>query len=468
MHMNNDPTKSSNALYSRLKRPDLVQQLVGFCMGLEYQELPADVIKLANLFIMDTVAVGVAATTYHATDKALVAAKIWGESQQARVIGRPQVMVSAAAAAFVNGMQVHALEWDGLHEETVVIALCATVGALMAELDRTKVTGKELISAFVVGVEAAVFFGGVSTSSPRFFRPSVAGGLGAVLALAKLRNLSEPQSIAALGLAYSQICGTMQAHWEGSMALPMQVGAVARNAHFSVDMALAGMTGPVDIIDGQFNYFDLFENAQFDEQLMARLGKPFKISEVAHKPYPAGRATQTVLTMLRQWQEQAAFRVSDIASINIFVPPLVMLLVGRPREADMTASYARLCLRFIVPLMLIDGDIDPRRFTEEVYNSDDIIALSEKIIIADDGNPDKNALGPQSMSVTLKDGQVLQLHCDDPLGSPNNPLNQMQRNLKVKKCFELGLPERDAGEFIALCDDLSELKDCSDLLSLVC
>jgi len=110
------------------------------------------------------------------------------------------------------------------------------------------------------------------------------------------------------------------------MALPMQVGSVSRNAHFSVDMALAGMTGPVDIIDGQFSYFNLFENNVFDESLIGQLGKPFKVSEVAHKPYPAGRATQTVLTMLRQWQEQKAFSVDEIAEINVFIPPLVMLL----------------------------------------------------------------------------------------------------------------------------------------------
>jgi 2-methylcitrate dehydratase PrpD len=465
--MNNDATKSSNALNSRLKRPDLVQQLVSFTANLDYQDLPAEVVKVANLFIMDTIAVGVAATTYHATDKALEAAKVWGEGQQSRVIGRPDVKISAAAAAFVNGMQVHALEWDGLHEETVVIALCATVGALMAEVDRTEVSGEDLITAFVAGVEVAVFFGGVTTASPRFFRPSVAGGLGAVLALAKLRHLNETQSIAALGLAYSQICGTMQAHWEGSMALPMQVGAVARNAHFSVDMALAGMTGPVDIIDGQFNYFNLFENGVFDEQLMSGLGKPFKISEVAHKPYPAGRATQAVLTMLRQWQNENAFKVDDIAAINICVPPLIMLLVGRPREPGMTASYARLCLRFIVPLMLVDGDIDPRRFTDEVYNHDDIVSLSEKIVISDDGNIDKNALGPQSMSVTLNDGRILELNCDDPLGSPRNPLSETQRNAKVKKCFELGLPQHNADTFIKLCSELPALKNSSDLLALV-
>ena len=88
------------------------------------------------------------------------------------------------------------------------------------------------------------------------------------------------------------------------------------------------------LFSGQFNYFSLFELGSFDENLLAQLGKPFKILEVAHKPFPAGRATQTVLTILHQWQTQNAFEVSDIERIDVSVPPLIMLLVGRPLEPD--------------------------------------------------------------------------------------------------------------------------------------
>lgn len=465
--MANDAHKSQNALATRLQRPDLVEQLADFVVNVEFADLSDNTVKHANFFLMDTVAVGIAATTYHATDKALASVSSWGKGGQARVIGRHDVNLSPPAAAFVNGMQVHALEWDGLHEETVVIALCASLGALISDLDETSRTGKELICAFTVGVEVAVFFGGVTESSPRFFRPSAAGGLGAVMALAKLRKLSKEQTIAALGLAYSQTCGTMQAHWEGSMALPMQVGAVARNAHFAVDMAQAGMTGPVDIIAGQFNYFSLFENGTFDKRAIRNLGKPFKITEVAHKPFPAGRATQAVLTMLQECHQTQEFAVEQITQINVFVPPLVMLLVGRPIENGMTASYARLCLRFIVPLMLLDRNIDPRRFTQDVYSDADINALSDKISILDDGNSDKNALGPQTMSIHLNDGREIALSCADPLGSPNNPLSQQQRNQKVQRCFELGMPEGNASEFINCCERLDELDDCRELFNLV-
>ena len=132
------PSKEQ-ALNKRLNKPELVEQLARFVVELKFDDLPESVVNKASDLIMDTLAVGVAATTYDATDKALKSVASWGSSEQSRVIGRPGITLSAAAAAFVNGMQVHALEWDGLHEDTVVIALCATMGALISQVDCEKI-----------------------------------------------------------------------------------------------------------------------------------------------------------------------------------------------------------------------------------------------------------------------------------------------------------------------------------------
>lgn len=454
-------------LNSRIQNLDLVESLMDFILDVDYDNLPREAIDAASIFLMDTIAVGVAGKTYDATDKALLAATSWGEGGSTRVIGRPGVTLSRTSAAFVNGMQVHALEWDGLHEPSVVIALCAPVSAIMAELDRQSVSGKEVIAALIIAVEVAVFFGGDTTAGPRFFRPSAAGILGATMAMARLRKFDRMQTMHALGLAYSQTSGTMQAHWEGSMALPMQIGVAARAAHMSVDMVAAGMTGPVDVINGRFGYFQLFETGGDIDSLLASLGKPLKITEMAHKPYPAGRATQATLTMIRELRTQHQFNVDDIEKIRVFVPSLVLLLVGRPPEHDMTASYARLCLRFVVPLMLIDGDIDPRRYISEVFADPAICALGEKMDICHDGNPDKNALGPQKMEVVLSNGLTLEANCESPLGSPDNPLSKQQREDKVRRCFDLGLPEGNPQALIDTCNRFSELDDCQVLLSLV-
>ncbi len=456
-----------DALDTRIQNLDLVEGLLDFVMGTRFEDLPPATVDATRFFLMDTIAVGVAGKTYDATDKALAAASTWGESGTTRVIGRPGVKLSRPSAAFVNGMQIHALEWDGLHEPSVVIALCVPVSAMMAEVDSRTLAGKAFICALTIAVEVAVFFGGATTAGPRFFRPAVAGLMGGAMAMAKLRGFDRQQTMDTLGLAYCQLAGTMQAHWEGSMALPMQIGNAARAAHMAVDMVAAGMTGPADVIDGRFGFFKLYEDGGDINARLRQLGNPPKMRDMAHKPYPAGRATQATLTMIRELQERHRFAATDIERIHIQVPPLVLLLVGRPPTPDMTPSYARLCLRFVAPLMLLDGGIDPRRYAPEVFADAAIIQLADKMTIELDGNPDENALGPQQMHITLRDGKVLHAQCEDPLGSPENPLSKQQRDDKVRRCFELGLPSTNPQPLIDACDQLADLEDVTVLLDLV-
>ncbi|MFK8052171.1 MAG: MmgE/PrpD family protein [Woeseiaceae bacterium] len=456
-----------DALDARVQHVDLVDAVLDFVMDFDIDDMPDEAVEMAQYFLMDTIAVGVAGKTYDATDKALAAAETWGEQGTTRVVGRPGIQLARTSAAFMNGMQIHALEWDGLHDPSVVIAMCVPVSAMMAELDHRKVSGKALLAAFVIAIEVGVFFGGATDVGPRFFRPAVTGLMGASMAMARLRGFNREQTMNTLGIAYSQASGTMQAHWEGSMVLPMQIGVAARAAHMAADLAAAGMTGPKDIINGKFGFFRLFEDGGDISQLVASLARPLKVTEMSHKPYPAGRATQATLTMIRELNDKHVFQASDIESIEVDVPPLVMLLVGRPASVDMSPSYARLCLRFVAPLMLVDGDVDPRRFITTAFSDPAITALAEKMTINLDDNPDQNALGPQKMRIKLYDGTLLTAQCSEPLGSLENPLSRTQRNDKVRRCFELGLPGADAQPLIDACDDLLALDDARVLLDVV-
>ena len=56
--------QSADCLNNRLQRPELVQQLTKFVLTLQLKDLPDSVVEAANIFTMDSMAVGVAATTY--------------------------------------------------------------------------------------------------------------------------------------------------------------------------------------------------------------------------------------------------------------------------------------------------------------------------------------------------------------------------------------------------------------------
>jgi len=211
-------------LGSRTQNVEASYRIVDFARSVQYEDLSDDALKYLKIFLMDTLAVGVAGLCSSGADIVLNSAATWGEGDQARIIGRPGLRYPAPTAAFINGYQIHALEWDGLHEHSVVIAMCTSVSALMAEAEQHTVTGRDFVTALCVAVEIAVVLGGASRTAPRFFRPAVAGLMGAAMGIAKLRNFDREQTLQTLGLAYSQVSGTMQAHWEGAMMLAAQVG----------------------------------------------------------------------------------------------------------------------------------------------------------------------------------------------------------------------------------------------------
>ena len=92
-----------------------------------------------------------------------------------------------------------------------------------------------------------------------FSRPATAGTIGAALACARLAGLPRGAFADVLGLAQAQCAGTMQAHLERSMALPLQVAAAARAAITAVDLVVAGISGPHCALMGECGYFSLFD-----------------------------------------------------------------------------------------------------------------------------------------------------------------------------------------------------------------
>lgn len=470
--MSDSTSEIPEDLGSRTRSVDTSLALVDFVLSTKFESLTTEAIKYLKIFIMDTLAVGVAGRCSVGSDILLKAVQSWGQGDQSRVIAMPGMRAPAVTAAFLNGYNIHALEWDGLHEYSVVIALCVPMAAMMAEAEQTPVSGQDFLTAFCIAVEVAVTLGGASETAPRFFRPAVAGMMGAAMGIAKMRGYSREKTLQVLGLAYSQASGTMQAHWEGVMMLAMQVGVSARAAICAADMAAAGAQAPVDVILGKFGFFTLIETADNIDTSLAAMGAAggnvWKITEVAHKPYPAGRATQSVLTMFTEIFSQHKIDVNEIEDIKVEVPPLIMFLVGRPLTETMTSSYARLCLKYVGPMMLLNGGIDPRLYPEGAGASEEIKDLGERFNIVLNDITDPNALGPQSCTIRLKSGKEYKAHCDIPYGSPGNRMDKAAREAKVRKCFEVGGREADPQVLIDSIELIETMDDIRDLFSAVC
>jgi 2-methylcitrate dehydratase PrpD len=402
------------------------QAILDFAAALHVlpEAVHADAVRL----LADTLAAGAAGAASPEADKLFesIGRAGAGEASRLFLVGR----APEASTAFFNGFAIHCLEWDAVHEPAVVHALSVVTAALLAASDRRGGSDPDaFLTALAVGVDVASGLGLSATGPMRFFRPATAGVIGATLAVARLDGLSRDQMADVLGLAYSFAGGTMQAHVEGSIALPLQIGRAAQAAVQAVDLVKTGLSGPHDVLEGPFGYSTLIEPLDLN-RYTATLGQIWRISEVSIKPYPSGRASHAILAAL----DEVRGSQRGVSKIIAYVPPLIQRLVGRPYRVDMTPAYARLCLPLLCALMLRTGRIDPRRFDAETFTDPIIQELAAMVSVELDDNPDGNALGPQRLVVEHADGAISDITIPHTLGSPDLPLSPSQAAQKYELC----------------------------------
>jgi len=386
----------------------------------------------ASRLLADTLAVGAAGASASAPVEA--AAATWGTGKDARLLGRGG-RLPAPSAAFVNGFRIHCLEWDSVHAGAVVHAMSVVTAAIAAAIDRRGgCEPEEALVALAVGVDIASGLGIASTGAIRFFRPATAGGIGAALAVARIDRIGRFEDV--LGLAYSQAAGTMQAHVEGSVALPLQIANAARAAISAVDLVRAGLGGPHQALEGPFGYFRLFEEGELSAYTN-HLGSAWLIEQVSTKPYPSGRASHALLGSIDDLLRAGEISADDVAFVEAHVPPLVRRLVDRPMLPEMSASYARLCLPWLTALMLEDRCIDSRRFTKDAFADPVLAERAGTLTILLDDNEDPNALEPQRIVVRLRDGSSIERRVAQMLGGPDAPMTHEQSRAKQDLAREL-------------------------------
>lgn len=450
--------------------PDTVTgELVHHVVSQRFDALPDVARDATRTFVLDSLGVALSGTRVPMVRELHGVAAAWGSGGGARVWGTGE-RVPAPAAAFLNGYQIHNQEWDCVHEPAVVHPMAVVLATLLAFAEeRGGIGGQRFMLGCSIAVDVATTIGMATRNKLRFFRPAMCGAIGATAGIASMLGLDGDTTRSALGLTYSQVSGTMQAHVEGSPVLPMQIGFNGRAALTSIDMAQRGIQGPRDFLEGPFGYFTLID-PDWEPAPFAALGRVHRIAELSHKPFPSGRATHGGVDGVLSLRALHGFRNDQIESIRVLAPPLILQLVDRPAQADMAASYARLCLPYVVATALLHDTVDVRDFDPPSLRDPARHALAAKIRVEHDGNPAVNALAPQRVEVLLTDGRRLALDLPAVLGAPGRPLDRtahLDKFLRASRSGLVALSDTRQQQLIEAVDRLEALADMRHLVDLL-
>ena len=442
---------------------DLLDRLTALAAETSFDDLPVEAVRAAQAFLLDSLAIGVAGRTATWRDAVLGSALAWGAGGTARILG-DSLVVPPATAAFVNAYQIHCLEFDCVHEAAVAHVMTAVAAAALAESERSRVDGRRLLLALVLGVEVAAVLGVAANAPLRFFRPATVGVFGAAVAIATLRRLDREGIRRCFGHALGQVAGTMQAHEEGKPTLPLQLGAAARAGLIAADLAQSGMPAPAHALEGRHGYFPLFETVFDTASAGRRAGSVWRVTELSHKPYPAGRGTHGGIEAVLRLRSRGV-RPDNLVQMTLSAPPLIQQLVVRPAREGMDASYARLCFAYVGAVALACGRVGIEHFTDDELHRKARLALAARFTATVTDESDPAAFVPQTVSAHLKDGTCLSERVDALLGAPAHPLSAQERETKVRRC--IAAVYRDAGRAARLMQAVQALADLPDAAALL-
>jgi 2-methylcitrate dehydratase PrpD len=290
----------------------------------------------------------------------------------------------------------NALDFDDTHLPTVIHPGAPVAGALFALAKARSVPGRELLHAYILGVEAACRVG--NAVSPGHYEhgwhiTGTCGVFGAAAAAAKLLKLDEKQFLSALGIAATQAAGLVE--MLGSTARVLNAAFAARNGLTAVLLAAQGLEGPAQPLEGDRGFVRVFGGSRKLGALTEGLGKQWALREVAYKPYPCGVVLHALIDACLQLREGA----SGFERIEIQLNPLAIERGDRPNPRE--AQEARLSAQHCAAVALLDGAAGVAQFTDEAVQRPEVALIRSRVRLVADDSLDKAA------AVVFVDGKAL-------------------------------------------------------------
>jgi 2-methylcitrate dehydratase PrpD len=418
------------------------QELAKFAREITYDKLPEEVIRQAKLCLLDLVGAACAGATAlpgHVVTEIIEEA---GGSPQAVLIGR-KGKVPALNAALGNGLYAHALELDDLHRSSILRPGSPIIPAALAAAEKTGASGKDLITAIVVGYEVGIRIAEAMTPSHYNFwhTTGTCGTFAAAIAAGKVMDLNEEQLIHALGHAGTQAAGLMELHYspEGMMSKPLHASKAAQNGLFSAMLARGGYSSTKTILSGEKGFLRVFAPKAKLEKIVENIGVDFKIMQISYRIYASTRHTHAGIDLALRLRDKG-IKPEDIELLRIQTYSVARDLVGEPFPESV--YEAKFSLPFCVSTALVYGHVGVEDFTEQRIKDPVLEELMSHCTVEID--PLLDAHYPQKwgakLNVILRNGTVDHEQTDFPKGDPENKLSLDQLYTKFRRLSALLLP----------------------------
>ena len=407
----------------------LSHQMAQFALNLQYEDIPAEAIKEAKRFLLDSIGCALAAVKNEDMQAMYRFTEKLGGTPEATVIGTG-LRTNAPNAALMNCLLTRALDYNDIYWEQDPSHPSDIIGAALAAAEANGKNGRDALVAIMIAYELEMRWchaaepgvrevGWHHATLTQFVSPLVAG---------RMYDLDIDQMVAATGISGSShftLGGVVAGHLTNMKntadPLASQAGVIAAM------MAREGYEGPVEVIEGKEGLIEVLNNVEWrTDWLLKGLGHEFMITQCSYKAFPTEALTHQPISAALQVCREHGIAAEDVAEILVETTTRGADILSDPSKfAPKTKETADHSLPYVIAAAVADGNVLPDSFSDEKLKDPRIWDLLSKIKVVAD--PEIDALFPgvkrARVSITTTGGSTHTAQVDHAKGSPQNPMS---------------------------------------------
>jgi 2-methylcitrate dehydratase PrpD len=412
--------------------PTCTESLASFVQSTRFEDLPERVTTKTRLMLLDAIGLALGAAREDFADRVMRTLPEFGSGGASTVLGFEQTL-PIVNAPLINGMLIHAFDFDDTHHPLVIHNESVVVPAALAMAERQDASGRAFLTACALGFETSLRVARATRSGSlhaRGFHPTaVCGVFGDSAAAGHLLGLTQAQQVCAFGLAGAQGSGNMEWQSDGTWSKRFQPGWAAHGSVVGALLAIQGFTAPATALEGPRGFWATHVGeGNFDSaQAVSGLGQDWELDRVEFKPYPCAGALQATVRACIDLRNRYQLTPDDIEDVECRVR-MGETAAGAGQERVFAQQQpqgdygAHFSVPFIAAVALARGRLALADFEGDAFHDAVVTGLAARIRRTDDPNHGRPRYASGHVFVKTRDGRLLEQRQHIHPGHVENPV----------------------------------------------
>jgi 2-methylcitrate dehydratase len=388
----------------------LVERMARFAAHTSYDDLSEAAREQLKIRILDALACAIGALEGEPVRLVRAQVEEFDGSGPCSLIGGGSA--TPDRAAFYNSTLVRYLDFnDSYLAKGETCHPSDSLGTVLAAAEYAGASGRDFLAALALAYQVQCRLSDVAPVRDAGFDHVTQGAYAVAAGCARALGLDATRTahaIAIAGTAFNALRVTRTgrlSHWKG-LAYPNVAGA----ATWTTLLARRGVTGPLEVFEGEKGFMDAVAGCF---ELNWEIEDLERVTHTILKKYNAEIHSQSVLEAILTLRARERIPAVEVERVDLEVFDVAYRIIGGGEEGDKTVvrtkEEADHSLPYLAAVALLDGEVMPEQYLPARIRSDDVQALLQRVTVHPDEGFSRRfpAEMPCRIQLTLRNGRVL-------------------------------------------------------------